>query len=81
MHGEATMASARSRSGCGWLIRSLILLLVAYPLSFGPAFKLVFERGLPREVLVIYDPIVLLSNYEPFGDFFVWYVYDFWHAG
>ena len=80
MHVEPADSSGRSRSGGGWLIRLLIILLLVYPLSFGPAFKLVFEQGLPREVLVIYEPIVMLSGYEPVGNFFVWYLYEFWQT-
>lgn len=81
MLDERTVAASRTATGPGWLVWLVILIFVVYPLSFGPAFKLVFDWGVPREVLFIYEPIVMVSGYEPVGDFFVWYVYDFWSAG
>ena len=81
MFEERPVAASRPASGAGWLVWLLVLVFLVYPLSFGPAFKLVTEGELPQETLTLYDPLVMLATFEPVGDFFVWYIYDLWNAG
>lgn len=74
--------TAPAKSGLptmGWL---LLLLLVVYPLSTGPVFKLVEYDVIGFDHLqVIYAPLESLGKTcPPVERFFEWYVLDLWHV-
>lgn len=59
-------------------IIGLLLALLFYVLSFGPAAGLVEAGHLPEEVMVIYLPLAMLSVlYKPFGDLLREYIHLF----
>lgn len=54
----------------------LLLLLVAYPLSMGPAFGLLDHGLLPRKVFQFaYRPVTIWCHYSTaYSDFLSWYI-------
>ncbi|HEY3963508.1 MAG TPA: hypothetical protein VGM05_03060 [Planctomycetaceae bacterium] len=57
-----------------WTALGLAVLLVGYPLSFGPAcwmheWKGIGEAGIP----IAYYPIIWLAKHSEFGDLINWY--------
>ncbi len=48
-----------------WLVISLVV-VSAYPLSFGPACRLMFDGYISRNaVLIVYRPLILVSRRVP----------------
>jgi len=66
--------------GHGWGIALVLLgMLVAYPLSLGPAVKLVEKGFIPSDVFYFYEPLsILASRCPPASRFFGWYLRDVW---
>ena len=55
-----------------WLF---VLVVIVYPLSFGPIVKM----GIVPEKVVIYKPLVFLyANSAVVTTFYDWYLFDFW---
>jgi hypothetical protein len=66
--------------GPSWLLWIVLLLLVVYPLSLGPAAKLHLAHPAARPAIEgVYKPLTTLIDFNPHvRDFFVWYVEKVW---
>ncbi len=76
---DRTEGANESRKGFPvvWIV---LFLLVAYPLSIGPALVLVENDLLPENTLSLYRPIELLADRsDAVRDVFRWYVGVWWH--
>lgn len=73
---EESSSGVRSSRRWAYIVGFLV---VGYPLSTGPAYRLCFEYGLPpRQVMWLYDPLDWLAGQSDFlGDLFSWYLF-FW---
>ena len=74
----------KRRSGWYWWA---LLLPVIYVLSYAPVVKVYFEletagynvEWFEAPIVIIYAPLDWAwGNIEPAGQFFDWYMYDFW---
>ncbi len=60
----------------------VLVVIVIYVLSVGPAAKLHDEGVIPDSASVVYSPLIFLSEHSTAADaFFRWYVRDVWKAG
>lgn len=68
------------RSGFGTLGWIVVVLLVVYPLSTGPAVKLAEHDMVSDTTLeIVYAPLIWLTEHcPPVKDFFDWYLSDVW---
>jgi hypothetical protein len=68
------------RAGAGLALWLTLLLLVAYPLSVGPAVWLAERNVVPKKAVeVVYAPLEALAEHSQFaGRFLDWYVGLFW---
>lgn len=72
-------SAVRSKSGVSGplvvgIISLLVLLLVLYVLSCGPALWLHWRGYLPAKFLAIYAPLQWAAEFcDPFSDFLTWY--------
>jgi len=67
-------------SHCAWVLQLLFLLLVAYPLSLGPAVKLLKSYPAIRPLVeAAYAPLVFLADrWSLLYDFLSWYIKTVW---
>jgi hypothetical protein len=78
----AQPASPRHGPNVPWLPFLAFLILVVYPLSMGPTFKLIQLRILPMQVIYIYDPLqAVIAHSTVLQNFFNWYITRLWSAG
>lgn len=64
----------RGGAGCAIGCVVLILMVVVYVLSIGPALWLHWRGFLPAGFLRIYAPLQwVVEFYDPFNDFLTWY--------
>jgi hypothetical protein len=67
---------ARARRGYGfWVVAGVLVALVIYFLSLGPAVYFVQRTGTGRETAgVVYTPLIWLGQNTPLSGPFDWYV-------
>lgn len=66
---------APARGGSLWILVSLICLLLAYPLSMGPALRCFRTHGVPVAARVLYAPIIFAYEHnDKLRQAFDWYV-------
>jgi hypothetical protein len=62
-----------------WLPLFAFLILVVYPLSSGPIFKLEEKGIIPHEACDVYLPLVFAADHNRLvGEFFIFYVGKVW---
>jgi hypothetical protein len=67
----------RGSAAAVWLVVAVVLLLVLYVLSAGPAVRLFDHRGSPYQpyVAAFYWPLIWLADMcQPIGNALQWYV-------
>lgn len=70
---------ARKKHGWAfWLTVALFVLLVVYPLSYPPVFRLWLEGRLPASALRIYRPLYVARDHSPAAVRDAWNKYVMW---
>jgi hypothetical protein len=83
---DETPEGSRSPGVFGWFVWAASLILIIYPLSFGPACKLTIENQafgarFGRAYETVYYPLILVGtrcHYTYLGALLWWYVTDVW---
>ncbi len=71
----------REHRSLRWLFRVLVLLLLIYPLSSGPAAKLDSKGLLPARVYpTVYTPLINLASAAGLTRVLDWYIWDLWNV-
>ena len=80
MVSTLVMTPSRKKPGVAfWAIVVVVVVLVVYPLSFGPTLWVVNQKWCPARLIDVwvwfYRPIGWLQNYgpQPIRDIIVWY--------
>lgn len=74
----ATASPQHRHRGHAWLVWALFAILVVYPLSTGPVFRLVVAGYLPKEIVECYEPLKPFTRVPIAKAFFEWYLFKLW---
>ena len=71
----------RDRRAFRWLFRGIVLVLLVYPLSSGPAAKLDSKGLLPSGVYpTVYRPLIRFASLAGLTRALDWYIWDLWNV-
>ncbi len=71
----------RVRRGVRWLFRGLVIVLLVYPLSSGPAAKLDSMGLLPLKIYpTVYRPLIYFASAAGLSRLLDWYIWDLWNV-